>query len=52
MSSAPVVESERDVGVRQAADLYISRGQLAIPNQHDSDDVQGGLIQPPAQNAH
>lgn len=52
MSPAPVAESEKDAGVRQAADLYVGRGQLAIPNQHDRDDVQGGLVQPPAQNPH
>ena len=38
--------------VRQAADLHDSWGKLAVPNQHNRDDVQGGLVQPPAQDPH
>lgn len=34
------------------ADLYISWCQLAVPNKHDCDDVQSGLIQAPTQNPH
>lgn len=39
-------------GAWEGADLHISRRQLAVPNEHDCDDVQGGLIQAPTQNPH
>lgn len=32
--------------------LNICWGQLAVPHQHHSDDIQGGLIQAPAQHFH
>lgn len=34
------------------ADLHISWRQLAVPNKHDCDDIQSGLIQAPTQNPH
>lgn len=46
----PAAGSTEDV--REAADLYVSWGQLAVPNQHDCDDIQRGLIQTPTQNPH
>lgn len=29
----------------QATYLHVGRCQLAVPDQHDGDDVQGGLVQ-------
>lgn len=36
----------------RAAYLYVSRRQLAVPDQHDGDDVQGGFIQALTQHLH
>lgn len=48
----PVALPWTDAGVWEGADLHISWCQLAVPNKHDRDDVQSGLIQAPTQNPH
>lgn len=37
-------------GMEREIYLHISRCQLTVPDEHDSDDVQGGLIQTLAQH--
>lgn len=50
--TVPVPEPWRAAGGWEGADLHISGCQLAVPNKHDRDDIQGGLVQAPTQDPY
>lgn len=48
----PTPKPWRAVGGWEGADLHISGCQLAVPNKHDCDDIQRGLVQSPTQHPY
>ena len=50
--TVPAPEPRRAARGWEGADLHISGCQLAVPNKHDRDDIQRGLVQAPTQDPY